>query len=60
MVSANGKVNINLMNFLFTNFSSVSVNGVADVDGVDHIIQHMNKVPQHQDKQQPGQCSHKV
>ena len=51
MVSTDWKVNINLMNFLFANFSSVSVYGVTDVDSVDHIIKHMNKEPQHQDQQ---------
>lgn len=48
------------MNFLFINLASVSVYGIAYVNSVDHIVQHMDKEHQHHKQQHPWKNSYKV
>lgn len=60
IIPTDWKVNINFMHFLLTHLSFVPVYGIADIHSVNNIIQHMDKVTQNGNKQQPCEYGNKV
>lgn len=58
--SADRQVNIHLVNFLLTHISLVSINRIAYIDRVYHIIKNMYKESQDHSQQEPRQKSHQV
>lgn len=56
MIPTERELYINLMHILLVHFALVPIDGVAHIDGVDDIIQHMHKVTQHDHEKKPCKC----
>ena len=60
MISTDREKYINLMDLLLTHFPFIPVYGIAHINGVDNVIQYMNKVTQYHHQQQPGEGCNQI
>ena len=60
MISTNRQLTVNLMDLCSVNLSPIPIYGIAYINSLDHIVQHMNKETQHNNQECPCENCYNV